>query len=433
MLAIDRNALAATTRPTIAIVIQRYGAEISGGAEAHARMLAHRLLPHYQVEVLTTCAANLRHWGNSFPAGVSDDAGVVVRRFAHTARGNILARRTPIVVRWRCWLAQTRRARRLTTPIVPVGTKATLDAERRWLVAQGPASDALKAYLNENLSRYNAVLVFSLRYCLAVDAIAVAKSKTVLIPTLHDEKAMYRSSFRHAIVKSKHVLFNTEAERQLASDLYGADAVASARVVGVGVDVTAVTDEAITRVKQRYGIKSRYFIYAGRINRAKGCGLLFDAFEQFARARSDSVKLICLGHAGMPMPSADWLVAPGFVANEDRDALIAGAVALTMPSQYESLSLATLEAMTLGTPVIVNRMSAVLDAHVRDSATGFTFTNAAECAAALTQAALLDAPARASLAYRSRGYVEQHYSWAAVIRSVRDVIDGLAQRGACNP
>jgi glycosyltransferase involved in cell wall biosynthesis len=425
----DRNvqaAQAATTRATIAIVVQRYGIEINGGAEAHARMLAHRLLPHYDVEVLTTCAANNRHWGTTFPPGSTRDGDVVVKRFPHTSRGNFFARRTPLIVRWRCWRASKRGGSQPIGSYVPEGSTETLNAERSWLVAQGPASSALNAYLTENLSRYDAVLVFSLRYATAVDAITIASLKAILIPTLHDEKAMYRSIFRRAIANAGHILFNTDAEKQLAAALYGGDTVAQSSVVGVGVDVSAVTANEIARVRKSYGIDSRYFIYAGRINRAKGCQLLFDGFQQFSSAQREAVKLLCVGHADMPLPSSDWLVAPGFVSNADRDALIAGAVALAMPSQFESLSLATLEAMRLGIPVIVNRNSAVLNAHVRNSGTGFTFSDAAGCAAALTKAMALDEAARASMGDRSRNYVEQNYSWGAVIRGVTDAITRIA-------
>ena len=40
----------------LAIVVQRYGADINGGAELHARYIAERLSRHAEVEVFTTCA-----------------------------------------------------------------------------------------------------------------------------------------------------------------------------------------------------------------------------------------------------------------------------------------------------------------------------------------------------------------------------------------
>jgi hypothetical protein len=38
----------------LAIVVQRYGADINGGAELHARYIAEHLAKHVEVEVLTT-------------------------------------------------------------------------------------------------------------------------------------------------------------------------------------------------------------------------------------------------------------------------------------------------------------------------------------------------------------------------------------------
>ena len=49
----------------IAIVVQRYGADINGGAELHARYIAEHLSKHVQVEVLTTCATDYITWRNA--------------------------------------------------------------------------------------------------------------------------------------------------------------------------------------------------------------------------------------------------------------------------------------------------------------------------------------------------------------------------------
>jgi len=65
----------------IAIVVQRYGAEVNGGSETYARMIAEHLAPHFEVEVLTTCALDYVTWANHFPAGVSEENGVKLRRF----------------------------------------------------------------------------------------------------------------------------------------------------------------------------------------------------------------------------------------------------------------------------------------------------------------------------------------------------------------
>ena len=49
----------------IAFIIVRYGENINGGAEVHCQMLAERLLPYYEVEVLTTTIRAFNHPGPS--------------------------------------------------------------------------------------------------------------------------------------------------------------------------------------------------------------------------------------------------------------------------------------------------------------------------------------------------------------------------------
>ena len=54
----------------VAVVVQRYGADINGGAEQHARYVAEHLARHVEVEVLTTCAhRDYISWKNELPEG----------------------------------------------------------------------------------------------------------------------------------------------------------------------------------------------------------------------------------------------------------------------------------------------------------------------------------------------------------------------------
>ena len=63
----------------LAIAVQRYGADINGGAELHARYVAERLARHAQVEVVTTCARDYVTWKNERPAGVEQINGAKIR------------------------------------------------------------------------------------------------------------------------------------------------------------------------------------------------------------------------------------------------------------------------------------------------------------------------------------------------------------------
>ena len=66
----------------IAFIVQRYGTEILGGSEYHCRLIAERLAPKHQVEVLTTCARDYVTWKNEYPAGETTVHGIPVERFA---------------------------------------------------------------------------------------------------------------------------------------------------------------------------------------------------------------------------------------------------------------------------------------------------------------------------------------------------------------
>ncbi|RZJ99133.1 MAG: hypothetical protein EOO43_27220 [Flavobacterium sp.] len=65
----------------IAIVVQRYGLEVNGGAEYHCRILAEKLNSIYQLEVLTSCAKDYTTWRNEYDSGLSEINGVKIRRF----------------------------------------------------------------------------------------------------------------------------------------------------------------------------------------------------------------------------------------------------------------------------------------------------------------------------------------------------------------
>src|SRR5688572_5684418 len=107
----------------LAVVVQRYGADINGGAELHARYIAERLAPHADVRVLTTCARDYVTWRNELPPGVENVNGIPVERFP--------------VDRERDEEDFGRRSERV------FGATHSIADELRWLASEGPVSGPL--------------------------------------------------------------------------------------------------------------------------------------------------------------------------------------------------------------------------------------------------------------------------------------------------
>ena len=70
-----------TEKKKIAFVVARYGTDVNGGGEVHCRMLAERLLPYYEVDVLTTTIKDWERRTDDYSPGTETLHGVTVRRF----------------------------------------------------------------------------------------------------------------------------------------------------------------------------------------------------------------------------------------------------------------------------------------------------------------------------------------------------------------
>ena len=128
----------------LAVVVQRYGADINGGAELHARYIAERLSRHAQVEVVTTCARDYVSWKNELGPGVETVNGLQVRRFP------VSRERHPIEF--------GRRSQRVFEH------PHSFADELAWLDSEGPTSPALVDYLVRSSASFDYVLFFSYRY-----------------------------------------------------------------------------------------------------------------------------------------------------------------------------------------------------------------------------------------------------------------------------
>ena len=395
----------------LAIVVQRYGEEINGGAELHARLLAMRLSRRYDIEVLTSCALDYADWAMVYPPGPCVVQGIKVIRFAHPRRNDIGRARVALPHKLRFLLRGVLRW-------LPGSQVATAKGDpaydgQDFLRRQGPHCEGLMQHLRESTARYDAVLFVTALYAPVADGIRAWGRRSILVPQLHDEKPMYQPVFREVLGAAGALIFNTEAERGVARRLYGLD-LSGARVAGAGVEITPPTAEQVQAVLQRHGLTPGYVVYVGRIDVAKGCRELIAAFLK-TLARQPSARLVLVGKEVMTVPPHPAITCTGFVSEADRDALIAGAGALVIPSKYESLSLVLLESMLLRTPVIANAACEVLADHIRLSGAGLAYRGQGQLARAMADVPALPALQRKAIADKGVTYVEQHWTWPRVM------------------
>jgi glycosyltransferase involved in cell wall biosynthesis len=397
----------------LAIVVQRYGSDISGGAELHARYIAEHLAAHADVRVLTTCARDYITWHNEFPIGEERINGIRVERFA-------VARE-----RDRNLLAFARISRRVFTQ------RHSLREELQWLDEEGPVSPGLLARLAGSGPEFDFVIVFSLRYHTAYHAARAVPGRTILVPTAEREASLGLALFPPVLRGVRGIMYNSFEEQAMIRALSDNGHVPGP-VVGVGSEIPDSPDAG--RARQKFGLTNAFIVYVGRIDANKGCGELFAFFDWYRRMshltlRDREVDLVLIGTPILEIPRNPHVRHLGFVSDADKFDVLCAATALVMPSYYESLSMVALEAWALGKPVLANGRCDVLKGQCIRSDAGLYYENAAEFEGALNT--LLDSPALAArLGSNGRRFYREHYGWPVIERKYLDLLEDLRRTPA---
>jgi len=415
-----------STMKKIALIVQRYGLEVNGGAEYHCRILAEKLNPLYDVEVLTSCAKDYISWANEYPGGLTEINGVKVRRFpvAHE-RNKMKARFYDRKLRKRSiW----QKVLRFVGLLEVVENVLNLDGDteenaRGWAENQGPYVPDLIDYLQNKQRNYNAFIFFTYLYYPAIYGLRVAPQKSILIPTAHDEPPIYMTLFKSFFKLPRAILYNTRAEKNFVNRLFKNEDIYSA-IAGVGIDT--IVPEKQFKPADIIQSDAPYLIYIGRIDVAKGCEMMFRYFLKYKKSVHNNVKLVLIGKAFMDIPVSKDIISLGFVSEDIKQSVLKEAKALIIPSFYESLSLVTLESMAEGIPVIANERCEVLKDHIDSSKAGFTFANFISFKSALdtlfNQDTHLD-----ELKSNAKKYVNDNYRWETVLEEFRKAIDFVSK------
>ncbi len=426
----------------LAFVIQRYGAEVLGGSEQLCRLVAERLALQHDVEVLTTCARDYVTWKNEYPEGSDRVKGVTVRRFASARTRDIES-----FNKYSDWIFNNPHSRA---------------DEMEWLKQQGPWCPSLIDFLRKNHQQYDVLIFFTYLYATTVLGTEVNPGRSIVVTTAHDEPAIKLEIFKDVFTRTAALCYLTNSEREFVQRQFP-DRPLLEELVGVGIDIPhhqpyprmperveeespatgadagAPADDAAQKpaaadtsendsdtrdfpshllsrgsvFRRRHRLHGPFALYGGRIDPGKGCEELLQYFSSYVGEGGEGT-LALMGAKLMSLPEDPAVRFAGMLSDGERVQALEAATVVICPSPYESLSLLALEALAVGTPILVNARSEVLVEHCVRSNGGLWYANRDEFIECL-KLLMGDARLRATLGKNGRDYVRQNYRWDVVL------------------
>jgi len=380
----------------ILIVVQRYGAEVVGGSESHARVVAQRLAKLNQVEVATTTALDYWSWAPHFAPGESMDGPVHVRRFP------IAGLRSPTFKETEHHL--------LFEP-------HTLAEEREWLATQGPHVPELLEFLHREGGAYDAVLFYTYIYEPTAAGLPLVAERAALISTAHDEEPLRLLPYRALFQLPRAFGFLTPEERDLVHARFANQHIPN-EVLGIGLEPPPSHDPVPFR--DRYAPRGPLVLYLGQVSEGKAVDeLVADWIEYHDTGGAGT--LVLAGTQRMPLPDREDIVSLGHVSEEEKYALLEAADVLVLPSHLESLGIVLLESWQVGTPCLVSAHNAVTKGQAARAKGGLPYERddfGDALAAVLAR--------RDALGAAGRRYVERECSWPAFDGRLEQLVDLVA-------
>lgn len=384
--------------------MHRYGADIAGGSEAHCRQVAERLAARHDVTVLTTCAKDHITWRNEYPAGESHVGPVRVLRFP---------------------VARERSLNRFKDASdTAFSSQASERDQEQWFRENGPDTPALLTHLATDGAAFDFILFWAFRYAEVYFGLPLVADRAILAPTAEDEPAVRMGLAARLLSRAAGFIFLTPEEQTLVARRVPSPLPPSC-IVGSGLEpARASRADAVDALH----IAPPFMLYLGRVDPNKGCQALLRYFRRYKAEHGDGLQLVMAGPANMPLPKDPAIRYLGFVEEGTREALLSTAAMLVVPSRYESLSLALLEAWNHGLPGLVNARCDVLKGQALRADAALYYDNYDEFARA-TELLLARPDVAQQLGQQGLDYVEEHYRWPHVVAQIEDLLDRVRSTG----
>jgi glycosyltransferase involved in cell wall biosynthesis len=370
----------------VAVVVFRYGGDFVGGAERSLRTIATALHEAgHGVEVFSTCTTAEGDWANTLAAGTGRVDGLLVHRFRLDDHDR-------------------EQHHRSVRAILEADCRVEAGVEEEYLI-HSIHSSALLERLRSRIKEFDAVITGPYLFGLTYDVARAFPEKTLLVPCFHDEPFARLRVWQSVYPYLGGLLYHSAKEQELAERELGFN---HPRSFCLGTLLEPIPASDAQAAWRSIGPGRLYVVYCGRYSRQKNVPTLLEWARRYHAAHPERFTFTFLGQGEVTIPREEWACDLGFVDEEHKRAVLAGAAALVQLSRYESLSLVALEAWAQGTPLIAAADCAVLAAQLERSGGGQTVNGYEAFAVALND--LWEHPDR----WRERGaagrrFVEVEY------------------------
>lgn len=195
--------------------------------------------------------------------------------------------------------------------------------------------------------------------------------------------------------------------------------------LGVDIDKFVPVKNNKVEWKRRLGIKENQLVigYVGRISKEKNTDVLLRAFQKLAKRRKN-LFLLMVGDGPenqvRPFKETKNCLVTGFVPSVENH--LKAMDFFVMPSLTETTSLATLEAMATGLPIIVTKIGYMQNYIVRNYNGLFFPRNNPVMLAIKIERLIKDQHLRESLGFNARKTVAYSFSWERSINKIRRLL-----------
>ncbi len=366
----------------------------------YCRWLATHLKPNYSIDVLTSCATNYITWANVYEPGITELDGIRVIRCPTASERDI-------------------DSFNIRTNHLLTMSHSSAD-ELDWLEAQGPVSPELIQFISDHGHEYRCLVFFTYLYYPTVRGTALFPSKSILIPTAHDEPVARLEIYKELFSRVAGLLYLTYPEQDFVHSFFKTSATPHA-YLGTGIDIplsSLTADEFIAK----YNLTPPLLLYIGRVEEGKGCREVALFFERYCQKTAFSGSLVFAGKKHMEFEESNRIRFLGFLPDNELAVAMNSAEVVVVPSPFESLSILLLQGFHQSKPILANARSAVLRDHCVRSNGGLFYSDELEFCEAL-DLLLRNNRLREILGQNGRTYIDRNFQWTAVRQRFQKFLD----------